>query len=350
MIHSIAIYDPKHKEETGRVIVSRKENQESNYFFARMKKQYRLYQENKSQSSLSEEQAKKLADVGFGDESLVSFTNLARKSRPWDEMFQELLEFHKNHGHVRVPKSSLFHWIQTQRANYERLKEGKQNSCLNPERMAKLQSIDFSFESEKRLPFSERALQWLEYKNKHRRDPSDNLLGVGSWTRKMRIYYRAHKEGKKVPITQEQFDQLDEWGFTWETGMAKPETVAKRKTWEERYQELLAYKAEHGHVNVPKKYPILGSWVHRQRKEYAKMKDGVDSTRRKSIMKPEQIEKLKEIGFKFITRKRPKKSNGEERQAFSDDDDDGSSSSEDDNDNDQEPYAASWTRNQYRYI
>ena len=51
---------------------------------------------------------------------------------------------------------------------------------------------------------------------------------------------------------------------------------------------------EHGHVDVPQRYPGLGEWVHHIRA-------------RRSKMKPENKEKLEALGFKWITRKPPTK-------------------------------------------
>ena len=63
---------------------------------------------------------------------------------------------------------------------------------------------------------------------------------------------------------------------------------------------MLAYKEEHGHVKVPQLFPVLGNWVHRQRKEVSHLKRGLPTR-----ITPEQIEKLKAVGFVFMTRKSP---------------------------------------------
>ena len=66
----------------------------------------------------------------------------------------------------------------------------------------------------------------------------------------------------------------------------------------------------------------LGNWVHRQRKEYAWRKEG-----KKNAMSDEKVKKLKSIGFQWVTRKRPGKTQ-EETEEFkkdgvdSDDEDD----------------------------
>jgi len=61
--------------------------------------------------------------------------------------------------------------------------------------------------------------------------------------------------------------------------------------WEERRQQLVEYKEEFGHSNVPKFNPqnkALGHWVHNQR-----------STYHNRSLKPYRIESLTKIGFNF---------------------------------------------------
>jgi hypothetical protein len=69
-----------------------------------------------------------------------------------------------------------------------------------------------------------------------------------------------------------------------------------------QYAELLGFKEEHGHVNVPQNYPVLGFWVSGQRQAYSKLKRGLESN-----MTAEKIAKLESVGFIFLTRKSPLK-------------------------------------------
>ena len=58
--------------------------------------------------------------------------------------------------------------------------------------------------------------------------------------------------------------------------------------WQEKYQELIAFKEKHGHVNVPQKHPELGRWVNTQRNSYKEGK-----------LSQERIDLLNVIGFKL---------------------------------------------------
>ena len=39
-------------------------------------------------------------------------------------------------------------------------------------------------------------------------------------------------------------------------------------SWMDRARELYRFQQEHGHTNVPRKYPRIGLWVHKQRQQY----------------------------------------------------------------------------------
>jgi hypothetical protein len=90
-------------------------------------------------------------------------------------------------------------------------------------------------------------------------------------------------------------NELIEIGFVFKAGKTPQWTTTERKTWDERYQELLAFKEEHGHTLVSQKSgSALGVWVKEQRTGYRKMKQG-----EKTHMTAEKALMLKEIGFHF---------------------------------------------------
>jgi len=62
-------------------------------------------------------------------------------------------------------------------------------------------------------------------------------------------------------------------------------------TWDERYGQLVAFKEEHGHCNVPIDYDtnaVLGRWCHTQRQ-----------LKRQYRLKPDRMARLKSVGFEF---------------------------------------------------
>lgn len=64
--------------------------------------------------------------------------------------------------------------------------------------------------------------------------------------------------------------------------------------WQQRFQQLVAYKEENGHCCVPITYSdqLLARWVKRQRYQYNRYQDG-----KPSVINAERIEDLESIGF-----------------------------------------------------
>ncbi|KAG7340228.1 helicase domain protein [Nitzschia inconspicua] len=67
--------------------------------------------------------------------------------------------------------------------------------------------------------------------------------------------------------------------------------------WDDRFQELMAFRQEHGHLLVPHSYSSnqkLAQWVKRQRHQYKRKHTGHHST-----LTDEREEKLRAVGFIF---------------------------------------------------
>ena len=82
---------------------------------------------------------------------------------------------------------------------------------------------------------------------------------LGLWVDTQRTTY---KRGK---LSQERTAQLEGIVFNW--GTQREEEI---KPWEERFNELAAYKEKNGDCNVPQRLGTLGSWVNNQRKLHKK--------------------------------------------------------------------------------
>jgi hypothetical protein len=68
-------------------------------------------------------------------------------------------------------------------------------------------------------------------------------------------------------------------------------------SWEQRLQELRAFREQHGHCYVPRKFPenqALAYWVDRQRSDYRNLAKG-----KSSKMTQERIAILKQVGFEW---------------------------------------------------
>ena len=221
---------------------------------------------------------------------------------PFDVWFQRLKDFKEENGHLHIftlPETPLSKWATRIRRQYESMKKGEETS-LTLEQIKKLKEIGLQLTFLRKKSFDESAAEWLEYRTMHGRDPPPDSGFLGQWVIRIRRRYRKLQSGQRSSLTQEQADRLTTWGFRWDTGHKPGKQQSEKKTWDDRFQELLEFKNEYGDVNVPQKYGSLGGWVQRQRKEYVAMKDG-----KKHNMTKEKLEKLKSVGFVFLTRKRP---------------------------------------------
>lgn len=88
-------------------------------------------------------------------------------------------------------------------------------------------------------------------------------------------------------ITDDRIEALNELGFVWSLRKKPTEVVG----WDERYEELIAYKEHHGDCNVPQTYKKnmgLARWVNKKRNQYKQ---------KSKSLTPQQIDALNAIGF-----------------------------------------------------
>lgn len=193
-------------------------------------------------------------------------------STKWEAMFNELLQYKAEHGHTNVPANwptYLGTWVTLQRKAKKALSRG----MLTPDRKIRLDEIGFIWDA---LDFNweERFSELVAYKADHRNVdvPKNWPSGLGTWVSNQRV------SEKKGVISPERKARLEEVGFVWDSFDAK---------WEEWFNELLKYKADYGHINVPRAWPTkLGIWVGIQRKLH---NEGAQPS--------ERNKRLDEIGF-----------------------------------------------------
>lgn len=92
-------------------------------------------------------------------------------------------------------------------------------------------------------------------------------------------------------MSEERVKKLDSIGFCWDTHEA---------TWLDRLSELVAYKEKYGSCNVPVNFEEnrrLSTWVHHQRRQYKKLREG-----KRSHITKERIRALDKIGFYWTIR------------------------------------------------
>jgi hypothetical protein len=115
---------------------------------------------------------------------------------------------------------------------------------------------------------------------------------LARWVKRQRRQFKLMQDGdKSSTMTQARVELLNQEGFVWDSHDA---------VWNERYEQLVRYKEEHGHCRVPsycKKYPQLATWVKCQRRQYKLFWEG-----KRSSMSAERTRQLDNIGFVWEVR------------------------------------------------
>ena len=120
---------------------------------------------------------------------------------------------------------------------------------------------------------------------KHNHKTSSGF-SLGGWVHHQRGANRAGK------LSQDKFDRLEAVGFVWAlAGRVARAAYPARFSWDEAYQELLAFKAERGNCLVPQNHKTssgfsLGWWVNSQRK-----------ANRAGKLSEDKFDRLEAVGF-----------------------------------------------------
>ena len=231
---------------------------------------------------------------------------LTKHDQKWWTRFGELEEYKKEYGGCNVPINyaanlSLAKWVMNQRAAYERFVDSnwKKSSGISAERIDALNNIGFEWRLRNRPEWDERYDEVVAYKQTHgdtlvpmtaTSDATNKYHGLALWVMVQRNQYRLRQEGKHSHLTDDRLKKLNGIGFVWN---ALPE-------WDERYDEVVAYKQTHGDTLVPmtatsdatNKYHGLALWVMVQRKQYRLRQEG-----KHSHLTNDRLKKLNGIGF-----------------------------------------------------
>ena len=227
---------------------------------------------NYYKSSISEENIKRLNNVGFVFNPLESY---------WENMFKLILEYKDKYGNCNVPQNwpenkQLGFWVGTQRSAFNK-------GELSKDYVDRLQNIGFEWDAI-RSYWEKMFSSLLEYKNKygHCNVPQDWLENkkLGKWVRTQRVSYTKGK------LEKDCIKRLNDIDFVWNTLVSN---------WEEMFNMLVEYKNKYGNCNVPTRWPEnpkLANWVAKQRRDSRKGKLVKDRTKR-----------LNNIGFSWFINK-----------------------------------------------
>ena len=203
---------------------------------------------------------------------------------PWENRFNELVQYKAKHGDCKVPlnKGKLGAWVGKQRSKY-------MANSLAQDRVNRLNSIGFKWALIESVPWETRFNELVRYKAKHGDcNVPRRHRQLGMWVSKQRQQY------KKGKLSQDRVDRLNIIGFKW---ALNPGPKGGSET---RFDELVQYKAKNGDYNVPRSHGKLGPWVYTQRRRY-----------KKNELSQDRIDRLNSIGFDWtppIGRSRKRKS------------------------------------------
>jgi hypothetical protein len=192
----------------------------------------------------------------------------------WTMRYGELQLYNATQGDCLVPQKCkeyprLGGWVNLQRVEYRKRRQGKKTSQMTEERMKKLNKLGFVWDMYE-AAWTERYEELVKYKEKygdcivprlHKEYPK-----LGEWVKNQKIGYRK----KSRRMTESRIADLGVLGFVWE-GQRHLCRDVYEAAWTERYEELVLYKGKYGDCIVPrlyKEYPKLGEWVSTQRKLY----------------------------------------------------------------------------------
>ena len=227
--------------------------------------------------------------------------SLARSS--FNDFVFELLSFKADKGHCRVPVKKggvLGKWVDRIRKEYKRLKPINRNRNANNNNNIANDPVDITLGDE--AFYFANAYGRSNDNEATSRDPEalpDNI--------KLDCY-NPELDAAKQPNNDRtaRFDRikaLSVLGMVWEFPNEDYEEI-----WQKHFQDLLVFKAQHGHCNVPQKgHGRLSWWVKIQRELYVNTKGNRPASSKKNsrprqIMPQHRITQLESVGFEWRIR------------------------------------------------
>lgn len=198
----------------------------------------------------------------------------------WEQNYAAATQYYLEHGDLEVPIKyetpsgfGLGVWLGAQRAAH---KAGE----LPQEQVERLDALGMDWTNRKWMSLYDVAAAYY-HEHGNLNVPSEYVTpdGVllGKWVARQRYAY-LNPDRSSARVTPERKALLDKLGMVWE----------KYDPWQERYDLALAYKTEHGDLEIPSVYKTvdgvwLGSWVNRQRQALNSGSSALSSERRKLL-------------------------------------------------------------------
>lgn len=218
-----------------------------------------------------------------------------KRREKWELRYAELVEYKRKHRHCKVPANDpenlqLGRWVSATRREYKKRQNGQKNQ-LTDERVLKLHSLGFEFDVHT-TSWEQKYEELCDYRERHGHcnvpASYNENQPLAIWVKRQReAHYKRFRNGMKAGMTDERIAALQKIGFSF--AEYNPIPRGKQMSWDDRIQQLQAYKDKHGHCNVPRdaksteEEQSLGNWVALCRNNYTRKVKTMTEERRKQL-------------------------------------------------------------------
>ena len=201
----------------------------------------------------------------------------------WEQRFKELERFKKTHGHCNVPSKyarnpALRHWV----AN---VRKAKKHGTIAEERIRRLDALGFCWERTPPITvvWEQRLNDLKAFKKEHGHcNVPESTHQTLRWA--VGVAGPAPEKGRKTRQGKSPLPERSRLLLGTET--------AHHTIWKQHIHDLMVFKKEHGHCNVPQRYslnPALGRWVL-----------GVRQRKKRGVLAEDKVSLLDALGFSWV--------------------------------------------------
>ena len=193
------------------------ENKQLGVWLRNQRTGYNLYKTKGKGRGMTKERIQMLESLGVE-------WRINAKHVPWQQRFEELKAYAKEHGHCSIPGTDMKHkqlcvWLRNQRKGYSLYKAKGKGRGMTEERIRLLESIGVEWETRKtrsEIPWMKRFDELKAYKAKHGtfniHHCDDHHKQLARWLSKQRAAYKLLQETGKGPMSDERMKLLNSIG------------------------------------------------------------------------------------------------------------------------------------------